>query len=71
MAHDEMRMIKEPDSMFLKEKSSNLWLYYAETDNWVGKERESIISLLGEGAIRLRCNHGVPHSFCIRKPRFL
>ncbi|KIJ46409.1 hypothetical protein M422DRAFT_29264 [Sphaerobolus stellatus SS14] len=67
MAYDEMRTIKAPDDLLLTKQSSKLWLYYAEKDNWVGQEREIIISLLGQDAtVRVvHCKHGVPHAFCI------
>lgn len=67
MAQDEMRIITAPDILFLKEYSSKLWLYYADKDNWVGKEREAIIGCLGDRAADRIVHdvHGTPHAFCI------
>jgi len=69
MAHDEMRTNTTPDASFLKEQSRKLWLYYAEKDNWVGKEKAVILNILGEDShVRvMHCQHGVPHAFCICK----
>jgi Lipid-droplet associated hydrolase len=67
MARDEMRTISAPDASFLTQHSSKLWLYYAEKDDWVGKEREAIIELLGESTdVKIvHDKQGVPHAFCI------
>ena len=73
MAHDEMDVITAPDTSFLKDHSSKLWLYYADRDDWVGKERETIIGLIGEPAVdrTVHDRHGTPHAFCICRSPYL
>lgn len=67
MAHEEMQTIMAPDASLLSEQSGKLWFYYADKDNWVGKEKDVIVRLLGEAAkVRVvHCQHGIPHAFCI------
>lgn len=73
MARDEMRIITELEISFLEEHSSKLWLYYADKDDWVGKERETIIRYLKEQAADriVRDIHRTPHAFCIRGSIYL
>ena len=64
MARDEMHIITALDVSFLSQHSSKLWFYYAERDDWVGKERESVMQVLREPAA-FRTVPGIPHAFCI------
>jgi hypothetical protein len=43
MANDEMEMVRDLDADFLRELAEDLWLCYAEEDDWVGAQREAVL----------------------------
>jgi len=78
MAHEEMSLIKpldesSSDRHLLAQFADRMYFYFAEKDNWVGKEREVIVKVLERTGhfledMEIRIMHGqegVPHSFCI------
>jgi Lipid-droplet associated hydrolase len=68
MAHDEMRTIRDLDISQLKESHRRLWMYFAERDDWVGEQRESILQAFDAGDESVNVVHGhrgIPHAFCI------
>ena len=46
MANDEMEMVSDLNVHFLRELAHNLWLYYAEVDDWVDGQREAVLRAL-------------------------
>ncbi|KAI0249305.1 hypothetical protein BJV78DRAFT_1129761 [Lactifluus subvellereus] len=68
MAHDEMETVRELDVDFLRGFAENLWVYYAEEDDWVGEQREGVLRALrgtpAEGQV-VHDRGGIPHAFCI------
>ncbi|EJD45807.1 hypothetical protein AURDEDRAFT_114075 [Auricularia subglabra TFB-10046 SS5] len=65
MAHSEMELIREIDVAFLTQHTDRVWAYFAETDDWVGKERETVIRTLGESDRIEHCRLKMPHAFCL------
>ena len=68
MADGEMKTILELDVEFLREFSDRVWFYYAERDDWVGAQREVVLSALRGTPAEARVVHGrsdIPHGFCI------
>ncbi|KAH9974435.1 hypothetical protein BGW80DRAFT_1304066 [Lactifluus volemus] len=71
MANSEMETLRELDADFLRGLAEGLWIHYAEDDNWVGEQREIVLSALRgtyaeiQGRIVLDRDNGIPHSFCI------
>jgi hypothetical protein len=69
MAHEEMLMIAEPDIQTLRKHEHKLHLYYGEVDNWVGDQKDVVLSCLTDPAA-VKVVHGIsgiPHDFCISK----
>lgn len=73
MGHDEMRTIRElgDDADFLREHTAKIWAYFAEKDDWVGKEREEVMSVLGESERVQICTLRMPHAFCLSECFFV
>jgi dienelactone hydrolase len=78
MANEEMQRIGSlddgpySDGQLLKENKAKIWFYFAEKDDWVGKEREAILRIMQDGTNeeQVKVVHGedgVPHSFCISR----
>jgi len=68
MAHDEMLNIRELDAATLDKYRHEIWIYFAEMDDWVGRERESILKVfkVDIGTVRVVNGHrDIPHAFCI------
>jgi len=68
MAHDEMNTIRELDVDLLEAHKHRIHMFFAETDGWVGKNKDVILRSFDpdRGAIKIvHGNHGVPHAFCI------
>ncbi|KAF9447797.1 alpha/beta-hydrolase [Macrolepiota fuliginosa MF-IS2] len=68
MGHEEMLQIREPDVALLHEHRDRLWFYFAEHDDWVGKQKEYIINKLKPEAGSLRITYGdpkIPHAFSL------
>jgi len=73
LANDEMRTICALDANLLHEHAAKLHFYFAESDGWVGDERERILDVLKETHSSLypdtvKIVHGhrdIPHAFCI------
>ncbi|KAA1471578.1 hypothetical protein DENSPDRAFT_865247 [Dentipellis sp. KUC8613] len=68
MADDEMRTIRQLDTELLKEHHERLWFYFAEDDDWVGKQRDAILECLRDAPSAVKVVHGhrdIPHAFCI------
>ncbi|KAF9479711.1 hypothetical protein BDN70DRAFT_878464 [Pholiota conissans] len=68
MAHQEMKNIRALDTALLEGCKDKLYFYYAESDNWVGKEREALLQVIGpnnESAKIVYEQSGIPHAFCI------
>jgi hypothetical protein len=67
MAHDEMKTIRSLDVDLLND--SKVAIYFAEKDDWVGKQREVIIRSIHSGNDhKVKIIHGekdIPHAFCI------
>ena len=73
MAHDEVKTILDLDVGFLHEFADNVWFYYAETDGWVGEQREAVLRALHATPAEERVVHGcsdITHGFCIREDSF-
>jgi Lipid-droplet associated hydrolase len=79
MAHDEMETVRDLDVHFLRELAHrDLWLYYAEVDDWVGGQREAVLRALRDTpaesrVVRSRSSRSsrddsIPHAFCIGAP---
>ena len=70
MADEEMRTVLELDTGFLRDFSDKIWFYYAESDDWVGGQREVVLRALRGTPAESRVVHGrseIPHGFCIGK----
>jgi hypothetical protein len=67
LAHEEMLLIKELDIAMLREHENKLHFYFGEKDNWVGDEKNLILSSLAEpaGVKVVHGMSGIPHDFCI------
>ncbi|KAL0951434.1 hypothetical protein HGRIS_008127 [Hohenbuehelia grisea] len=68
MAHDEMESILELDVDLLQSHCHRIWLYFAEKDDWVGNEKETILRsfIHDAGTVRVvHDEHGTPHAYCI------
>jgi hypothetical protein len=68
MAHEEMKTIRNLDTALLADHKDKLYFYFAESDNWVGKEREALFQALdpdSESPKMIRGQSGIPHAFCI------
>ena len=70
MGAEEMKSIRALDVATLKKFKHNLYFYYANTDRWVGKEREVVLQAFdpnNESAQIVHGPNGVPHAFCISR----
>lgn len=70
MAHEEMMTIRELDVALLEEHRHRVWMYFADHDDWVGDQRETILRLFQADADFIKIVHGyhdIPHAFCISK----
>ncbi|KAH9039444.1 hypothetical protein EDB83DRAFT_2411710 [Lactarius deliciosus] len=68
MADDEVKTVLDLDVGFLHEFSGKIWFYYAETDGWVGGQREVILRALRGTPAEVQVVHGrsdIPHGFCL------
>lgn len=68
MADDEMKTIRDLDVGLLKEHHDRLYYYYAQYDDWVGKERDAVLEALNDAESPVKIVHGhqdIPHAFCI------
>lgn len=68
MGHDEMVTIKDLEEDVLREHKERIWMYFAETDGWVGQSREKVTKACDFDPKALRVVHGqadIPHAFCI------
>ncbi|PPQ64493.1 hypothetical protein CVT26_002032 [Gymnopilus dilepis] len=74
MAYQEMKCIRDLDLSSLECHKKKLYFYYAQDDDWVGKEREHIFRVLcaEEQSLNMRlAPEGIPHAFCISEESFL
>lgn len=65
MADEEMKTIKDADVDLLTTFGDRIHLYFAENDDWVGQQKETLLKMFDE---RHRVVHGdsdIPHAFCI------
>jgi hypothetical protein len=70
MANDEMNTICDLDTTLLSENRHRIWMYFAEKDDWVGDQRENVLSAFGVDLESAKIVHGqgdIPHAFCIRE----
>jgi hypothetical protein len=68
MAHDEMLTIQDLDLELLNQHKHHIWLYFAESDAWVGQSKEKILKVFESelDSIRvIRSSSDIPHAFCI------
>ncbi|KAI0094357.1 hypothetical protein BDY19DRAFT_15390 [Irpex rosettiformis] len=68
LANDEMNTIKEPDVALLQQYRHRIHLYFGEADDWVGKQKDTIVKAFEADAENIKVVHGhpdIPHSFCI------
>jgi len=66
MAREEMLTIRGLDETFLDTARHKLWMYFAETDDWVDANRETILSHIDAASVGVvHGPHGVPHAYCI------
>lgn len=68
MAHDEMNTIKELDVELLRYHQRHINFYFAEKDDWVGEQREVVLSAIDADPGSVKVVHGekdIPHAFCI------
>jgi pimeloyl-ACP methyl ester carboxylesterase len=68
LADEEMRTVLELDAGFLRDFSDEIWFFYAESDDWVGGQREVVLRALRGTPAESRVVHGrseIPHGFCI------
>ena len=68
MAHHEMEEIKDLDIELLSAHRDKLWLYFADKDDWVGRQKARILQTFDPAVPLTRINlevKGVPHAFCI------
>lgn len=74
MGHEEMLQIRDLDVNLLQENRHRLWFYFADHDDWVGKQRHHILSNFKPDSGSLRITFGepfIPHAFCISKCYFV
>lgn len=68
MGDEEMLEIRDLDVDLLQENRHRLWFYFADHDDWVGKQRHHILSNFKPDSGSLRITLGepfMPHAFCI------
>lgn len=74
MADDEMKTIRDVDDALLEQYRDKMWLFFARHDDWVGKNKERVLTKLGAESCTTRVVHGtagVPHAFCINHGKLL
>ena len=67
-------MITTLGEELLREHQDKLWLYFAESDDWVGESREEIVRAFRSDHEPIHVVHGeadIPHEFCISGCRLL
>lgn len=70
MAHEEMTTIRDLDVQLLQEHRHKVHLYFAEFDNWVDKQKDTVLRAFDVDEGNFRVVHGhkdIPHAFCISK----
>ena len=70
LAHEEMLTIKEVNSALFQGTRHRLLLVFAEEDDWVGSNKETILREVGHESTSViihNARHGIPHAYCISK----
>ena len=70
MAGEEMIAVQGLDLVLLEEHRQRLWFYYAGHDDWVGLEKNKLLSSFypDERSQRIVQDESeIPHAFCISK----
>lgn len=70
LAYNEMNTIKELDVDLLQKYRDRIHIFFADTDGWVGGQKETIIKALDADQESVQIIHGqhdIPHAFCISK----
>ncbi|KAF9502486.1 alpha/beta-hydrolase [Pleurotus eryngii] len=68
MADDEMKLVRDLDIQVLKRNNLKVWMYFAQSDDWVGDSKDVILHSFqpDEGSARVaHGHHGIPHAYCI------
>jgi hypothetical protein len=68
MAHDELANVRDLDTALLNKHKDLIWMYYAEKDDWVSDQRETVLRAIDADPGYVRVVHGhrdIPHAFCI------
>ncbi|KAJ4485934.1 hypothetical protein J3R30DRAFT_3282318 [Lentinula aciculospora] len=68
MAHEEMNSIRKLDINLLKTHKHRIHMHFAETDGWVGDNKDLILRSFKAdiGSVKVvHGDHGIPHAFCI------
>ena len=63
-----MNTIKELDVALLQQYRHRIHLYFGEADDWVGKNKDTILKAFEADEENVKVAHGhpdIPHSFCI------
>ena len=71
MAHQEMNTIKDLDIDLFDKVKHKLYLFFAERDDWVGDNRETVLREMSDEphSVRVvRGRHDIPHAYCISMP---
>jgi len=73
MGDEEMVEIQDLDVELLHQNRQRIWFYFADRDDWVGKQKTAILESFKPDAGSLRITYGnsyVPHAFCISEYTF-
>jgi hypothetical protein len=68
MADDEMMTILDLDNATFVKHRQKFWLFFAEKDDWVADNKQTILQCVGEDLHDVRVVHGtygIPHAFSI------
>ncbi|KAL4268111.1 AB hydrolase superfamily protein [Pleurotus pulmonarius] len=68
MADDEMKLVRGLDTQLLQQNSYKIWMYFAQSDDWVGDSKNVILHSfqLDQNSVRVvHGHHGIPHAYCI------
>ncbi len=68
MADDEMKLVRDLDTQLLQQNSYKIWMYFAQSDDWVGDSKNVILHSfqLDQNSVRVvHGHHSVPHAYCI------
>ncbi|THV06014.1 alpha/beta-hydrolase [Dendrothele bispora CBS 962.96] len=68
MAHEEMNTIRQLEVDILVEHKDRFHFYFADHDDWVGEEKNTILRCFEDDSHSVKIihgRHGVPHAFCI------